>query len=140
MAKRKKGPMNVMKEKDMRARKYLLEEWGYACIICGERFANLACVTKEHVVPRSVCVNEPSKKPEYKNLAPSHHVCNKLRQTDSLLVAAQRVEFIRQNMKPEAFWKWLNTPVPHRTVPKAALMPIHVPECLGLPEHLPGMR
>lgn len=139
--KKKKSPPEVMKPKDVRARRYLLEEWDYTCIVCGERFENLACVTKEHVVPKSMGGGKrDALEPSFKNLAPSHHVCNKLRQTDSILVASKRVEFIRSTMSPEAFVRWLNTPVPNRVVPPEATRPIHGPASLELPEHLPGMR
>ncbi len=139
MAKKKKlGPMGVMNSWDIAYRKRLLKRWGNACIVCGREFMNLACVTKEHVIPKSA----PSELKLDENIAPSHHRCNQLRRTDSLLKTARQIDAIEMTMSPNEFVAWLNEAVPHRLVPFEAVLPLKYlhRNCFELPEILPGMR
>lgn len=138
MGKKKKSqsPMMVMGHSDVTYRRRLLERWGFICVICGHEFTNLACVTKEHVIPKSA----PAHLKPQENLAPSHHQCNKLRETGSILAAAAKVEEMRLKMTPQKFLVWLNKPVPHRVVPPEAMSPLRQRQFMELPEYLPGMR
>ena len=135
--KKHKGPRQkmVMKDDDVAYRRRLLERWGFACIVCGREFADLACVTKEHVVPKS----SPACMKLAENLAPSHHRCNKLRSTNSIIMTAKLIDEWEKKLGSR-FWSWLNKHVPNRIVPPVALLPVRVPQFLELPEHLPGMR
>jgi len=132
----------VMKEYDVQYRVRLLERWGYLCIVCGREFANLACVSKEHVIPKSKV------KLGYthgdNNKAPSHHRCNQLRRDRSFIVAAREVDHHERMMHPKQFLAWLNRAIPNRIVPPEALLPLpplrrRVPQFLELPEYLPGV-
>lgn len=137
MAKKKKAsPPMTMKADDIAVRKKLLERWGRMCIVCGREFANLACITKEHVTPKSMT----NDKKAAENLAPSHWRCNNLRGTMSVMQTARLIDHIETKMTPAKFFKWLNAQVPHRLVPPEALMPLRQRQFLELPEFLPGMR
>lgn len=125
----------LMKDADIALRRRLLERWGYVCVVCGREFSNLACVTKEHVVPKSA--PDRFKLPE--NLAPAHYSCNQLRKTNTLIRAAREIDRIEKKMCPEKFLAWLNKPVPNRTVPAHALCPLRQRRFMELPERLPGM-
>lgn len=125
---------NVMKDSDVRARHNLLSDWGFLCVICGRRFTNIACVTKEHIIPRS-----KAPKGLQGNIAPSHYQCNKLRETSSIILFAKIIDQIELNMNPKEFIAWLNKPVPSRIVPYEATTLLHKPACFELPETLPGM-
>lgn len=107
-----------MDEKDVRRRLQLLLDWGMICIVCGEPFANLACVTLEHTVPKSLGGKQGD------NLAPSHFNCNKHRSTKSLVEADLSIRFKRRQMGEAAFKVWISRPVPSRIVPPLALMNI----------------
>lgn len=98
----------------------LLRRWGYQRIVCGRPFASLACVTVEHVVPRSVAGN----KNKAHNLAPSHWRCNQLRGCLPLIVAAKAVDQMETKLGEKNFHAWLNAKVPNRDVPWFALIPI----------------
>lgn len=135
MAKKKvKHPPMVMKQDDVNYRRRLLGRWDYLCIVCGREFANIACVTKEHIIPRCAKDNTVTD-----NLAPSHHQCNKLRGSGSILHAAKLIEDKAASMRRDRFVRWLNAPVPNRVVPQDALKPLRAMRCLELPENLPGM-
>ena len=142
----------VMKQHDIETRWRLLEKWGHRCIVCGHEFMNLACVSKEHVIPRSKVhqafniPKSPTKRwPESvhralaDNKAPSHYQCNKLRRDRSLIEAYREVEQMKQKMKPRAFLEWLNRLIPNRVVPPWALTSMRPQGCLELPDSLPGM-
>ena len=135
--KRKVAPVQMtMRESDIDYRRRLLVRWDYLCVICGREFANIACVTKEHIVPKS-----ETKHPKGdENLAPSHHQCNTIRQTASIIETAKMIDAIERAMKPWAFHAWLNKPVPNRIVPARALRPPRVQRFMELPDTLPGMR
>lgn len=124
-----------MSEASLRRRRRVLDAWGYLCVVCGRRFANLACVTFEHVVPQSF-----SKKKKRlmgrENIAPSHHRCNKLRGSGSIMAAARAVDDREKRMHCDSFVAWLNIAVPDRTASADALRPLHQPPCLEPPERL----
>lgn len=89
----------------------LLRRWGYLCVICGRPFTNLACVTVEHVTPRSI--NGNRRKAD--NLAPSHWRCNMLRRVGSIIQAANKIDQIEhQRADADSFLGWLNKPVPRK--------------------------
>jgi len=148
----KKNPMQmVMKQHDIDYRVRMLERWGHQCIVCGLEFANLACVSKEHVIPKSKLhqiLGFPKNSPllhqaiqELRdNKAPSHYQCNQLRGTRSLIEACREVERMKTKMSPQTFVDWLNKKIPNRKVPPAALEPLRKRGCLELPEYLPGMQ
>lgn len=137
MAKKSKSPLMVMKDEDVAYRRRLLARWDFLCVVCGRGFMNIACVTKEHVIPRSVHGSRHPKVEE--NIAPSHHQCNKMRGVGSIIETAKLIDEKSKKMRPKEFTRWLNVPVPHRIVPKSATLPIQVPACLELPDWLPGM-
>ena len=126
-----------MSEAGLRRRRRLLDAWGYLCVICGRRFTNLACVTFEHVVPQSFSARKKQMMAR-ENVAPSHHRCNRLRGTGSIIAAARAISRKATGMRSDAFVRWLNAPVPGRAVPDEALRPLHQPACLEPPEHLPS--
>jgi len=110
-----------MSKKNFRRRFALLRKWGYACVICGRPFANLACVSIEHVIPQSL--NKDKLLSE--NCAPSHWRCNHVRGTASLLEAVKIIEKKEKTIGNEKkFVAWLNTRVPRRNVPDFALIPV----------------
>lgn len=138
MAKKKsKSPMMVMKDEDVAYRWRLLVRWDFLCVVCGRGFTNIACVTKEHVIPRSIHSSKHMKVEE--NIAPSHHQCNKMRGVGSIIETAKLMEQKSKTMRHREFIRWLNVPVPHRIVPESAKRPLRQPQCLELPEWLPGM-
>lgn len=118
----------------------MLERWDFTCIVCGHGFANLACVSKEHVIPKSKAFHALAIGIyNGENKAPSHYNCNKLRGTRSFIVAAREIEELERQLSPSHFFEWLNKRIPNRTVPMEALASLRVPQHLELPEHLPGM-
>jgi hypothetical protein len=140
MAKKKsKSPLMVMKHEDVEYRRRLLVRWDFLCVVCGRGFTNLACVTKEHVIPRSETARISKFMKIEENIAPSHHSCNKLRGVGSLIETAKLVDQKCKTMRYREFIKWLNAPVPHRIVPDSAKRPVREPACLELPEWVPGM-
>lgn len=115
---------------------------GPICIVCGRVFANLACITKEHVVPKSMTRESKAAQANYipdENVAPSHYQCNNLRGTMSFMQAARLVDHIETKMSPGKFHVWLNKQVPNRIVPAVALQPLRQRQFMELPEFLPGM-
>jgi len=129
----------VMKDEDVAYRRRLLARWDFLCVVCGRGFTNIACVTKEHVIPRSETQKFSKHTNLVENIAPSHHQCNKQRGVGSIIETAKFIDHKSKTMRPREFLRWLNAVVPHRIVPAAALTPIQVPACLDLPEWLPGM-
>lgn len=118
----RKDKLCTMKDHDVRRRLVLLEKWGHQCVVCGRGFANLACVTIEHINPRARGGADADV-----NRGPSHYVCNRLKRTRSLLWAARQVQLVLKNIErmgndPSV---WLNTIVPGRTPhPHALLTPL----------------
>lgn len=104
----------------------LVKQWDKTCTICGEPFANLACVTYDHIRPVSLGGTG-----ELSNFSPVHEVCNKLRGNRSLLRAVkivnQKLDKKRTQLTAQAFTEWLNAPVGDREVPWYAKLPIEVP-------------
>lgn len=133
---KKQGPKMVMKADDVAYRQRLLDRWDHACVICGYGFTNVACVTKEHIVPKSA---PEEAKVLTDNIGPSHYQCNNTRGTRSLIKVAAYIEKKRTQMGSRLFFRWLNTKVPHRIVPEEALAPTRGQRFLDLPDHLPGM-
>jgi hypothetical protein len=89
-----------------RRRKWkLLINWDFACVICGDEFAGMSCVSREHLVPRAMGGKASN------NLAPSHTRCNSYRGSRSLMEAAKMIDAKRLAMTPEGFFAWVNTPV-----------------------------
>lgn len=116
MAKRPQGvAMSVQSFKD---KLKLLRKWGYLCIVCGRPFANVACVTVEHIQPLS-----GGGRNNKANTAPSHHSCNKTKGKLPLMTAAQIIDSLEKRYGVN-FPQWLNQRVPNRPVPDYALLPI----------------
>lgn len=108
-----------MTHKSARRSVKMLRNWGYLCAVCGHPFANLACVTVEHLVPRSMTneVETIQKPRKSDNLAPSHFRCNMLRRVSSIIAAANKINQIeRQRNNRESFLSWLNRPVPRKGI------------------------
>ena len=97
----------------------LVKKWGYLCIVCGRPFANLACVTNEHIIPKSIIGN----KNKHSNMAPSHWRCNASKGDQSLVDAAKLIDK-KEKQLGKNFKKWLNARVPNRHVPWYALITI----------------
>ena len=108
--------MEVMDEKDVRRRLQLILDWGNCCVVCGEPFANLACVTLEHTIPKSMGGKQGD------NLAPSHFNCNKHRGNKSLIESDISLRFKRRLMGEASFKTWISRPVPSRIVPPLAML------------------
>jgi len=106
----------VMKDHDARRKLSIAERYNYTCIVCGRPFDNVACITIEHIVPKSMGGKGGD------NLAASHYNCNRLRGTMSLLDAAMTVEKKLRRLGTMAH-DWLNKQPPNRDVPAAALLP-----------------
>lgn len=103
-----------MKDHDARFKLNLAAEHDFACIVCGYYLAHAACITVEHVVPRSKGGSGRA------NKAPSHFNCNKLKGVLSLAEAKLLVREKLVSLGPD--WRrWLNKPVPNRIVPAEAL-------------------
>lgn len=96
----------------------LVARWDHMCIICGRSFQNIACVSREHIIPKSF----GGKGSE--NIAPSHWSCNSFRGTMSLLDAQRAVERQLRRLGPHNAQEWLSRPVPGRMVFEWARMPI----------------
>ena len=111
--------MSAMTKTSFRRNMKLIRQWGYQCIVCGRPFAHVACVTVEHIIPRSIYG-----KNNKTNVAPSHWRCNQLKGNMPLLVAAKAVESMEHRLGPHQFEAWLNAKVPSREVPWYALIPI----------------
>lgn len=104
----------------------LVKQWDKACVICGEPFTTLACVTYDHIHPVSLGGSN-----KLVNFSPVHEVCNRLRGNLSLIravkVVNQRIAKKKQRMPAWAFVRWLNQVSPNREVPWYARIPIEVP-------------
>jgi hypothetical protein len=130
----------------LRAFRRLVERWGNQCIVCGHSFKNLACVTREHLVPQSMGGSRRA----VDNVGPSHYHCNQHRGTLSLVDANRMLLGRRRSMGDRSFFEWLNAPVPGRSVPKEAKETLLFGPCMlsgerlsgfmELAEWLPGMR
>jgi len=112
----------------------LVWEWDGICIVCGHEFANIACVTTDHIIPKS----RGGKNGNY-NKAPAHYRCNQLKGAESLIVASKLIVVKRESMRPDEFVAWLNKPVPHRHVPHHATIALRKRRCLELPDRVAGM-
>ena len=123
----------VMRKYDVGRRQRLLRAWDYTCIVCGHGFDDIASVTIEHLVPRSMGGGAGD------NLAPSHHNCNKLRSSMSLCKAARLLARKRKRMGDALFFLWINVKVPHRVIPHGVWVPVRPLACLEPPEFLPGV-
>ena len=84
----------------------LIDMWGGVCVICGEAFASIDCVSCEHLIPKSMGGGRQG------NLAPSHYKCNMLRSSNSIIDAAMLVDRRRKRMSREQFLQWVNSPLP----------------------------
>lgn len=80
----------------------LVAVWRFTCVICGHGFKSVACVTEDHIVPRS-----RGGKTNFMNVAPVHYGCNELKADDSLLVAVRRVEKLEKRIGAKQFQQWL---------------------------------
>lgn len=100
----------------------LLKRWDYLCVVCGRPFANLACVTLEHLTPRSL----GGKGTE--NFAPSHYRCNNRRGSRPLIRAADSLERefnrILQRQGEQRALQWLNKPNPRSPYSKDPIVPL----------------
>lgn len=114
MGRPQRGVM-IMKKGDADKRLKLLRRWDHACVVCGRRFASISCVTFEHLVPRSLGGTG-----RVDNIGPSHHVCNSLRGTRSLVAACAVMERSLYTLAlmggTLAVTMFLSTPVPGRRV------------------------
>lgn len=116
----------------------LLKQWDYLCVVCGRPFANLACVTVEHLTPRSLggkgsvrqAIDEGK---THSNLGPSHYRCNNRRGSRSLIRAADSIEreftHLARRVGETSALQWLNKVSPcspysrDPIVPQTARMP-----------------
>lgn len=110
--------ITFMDERELKRRLRLLMDWNFTCIVCGEQFDNMTCVTLEHNIPKSMGGNQGE------NIAPSHYNCNKWRGTKSLIEADMTLKFKRRHMGEASFRVWLSRPVPDRLVTPLALYDI----------------
>ena len=98
----------------------MLLEWNFTCVICGTEFTTLACITDEHLIPRSFIKNfnkQHLRRPSFKkNIAPTHHRCNSERGSRSLIEATKLIDAKRETMNPKDFIAWLNRRIPGRKI------------------------
>ena len=118
----------VMKDHDARDRMKLLRLWDFTCVLCGHGFRDIASVSCEHIVPKSM--GGPKNKGNRKhramgNLGPSHWRCNNFRGCMGMLETARLLDVVRREVGDEAFETWINQDVPHRVVPDC-FMALHV--------------
>jgi 5-methylcytosine-specific restriction endonuclease McrA len=85
----------------------LSNRWGNVCVLCGESFANINSITREHIIPQSKGGTSSSS-----NIAPSHFMCNQVRGTLPLIKAVKLIEQRKLSMKD--FRSWANMGVPNR--------------------------
>lgn len=90
-----------------RRKKRILDDWNHRCVICGEGFVCRACMTREHLIPRSIA------KGLQDNLAPSHYNCNKFRKTMPIIDAILLIEEKRKKMGEKQFKSWISKKVPN---------------------------
>lgn len=109
---------NRLSESEARRYIALARRWDCICIVCGRPLQHLACVTKEHIIPKSLGGKDGE------NIAPSHWNCNSFRGTMSLLDAQRAVERQLRRLGPCDAQEWLSRNVPGRNVPEWALLPI----------------
>lgn len=110
--------MSAMTWSSFKRNMKLVRQWGYQCIVCGRPFDHVACVTVEHIIPRSLKGNNKT------NTAPSHWRCNQLKGNMPLMVAARAVDDMERRLGPKQFQTWISARVPGREVPWYALIPI----------------
>jgi len=103
-----------MTYKSFREKLKLSRRYDHQCIICGRSFANLACVTVEHIEPWAM---KTFKRKARVNWAPSHWQCNMLRGTQSLIVASKLIDRKESKLSSHDFHAWLNAKVPGRITP-----------------------
>jgi hypothetical protein len=136
-----------MKQKDIRQYVRLAARWDFICIVCGNGFETVACMTREHIIPRSRGGKKRYKQAD--NIAPAHFRCNQLKGNHGLLESQLVLERKMVTMPAHAFKAWLNARVPDRVVPEDAMVPpqFHLAAgqrrqraCIQLPKHLSGMR
>lgn len=144
MAKKQKNPPQIVVMDDERAKciRKIASRWDFICVICGHEFVNVACITKEHIVPKSMLnafsmMNSFKQSKENSNYAPTHYRCNQLRGVKSIFDTGKFIEQKRLMMRHDEFVAWLNVPVPNRIVPDSAHLPLRVPKCLMPPDTLP---
>jgi hypothetical protein len=129
-------------------RRRMLERWGFKCVVCGLEFAHLACVTKEHLVPKLGRRDRRgrAKRPVHihidgdSSIAPSHWRCNMVRSTQSIISTAKLIEKKQKTMAEVDFRKWLNTPPPGARYPDIAFIPLRLQASFELPLQLPGIQ
>jgi hypothetical protein len=98
----------------------LARVWNFTCMLCGHRFETLACISKEHLIPRSMGGTNGKQ-----NIAPTHWMCNRFRGTLSLVVAAEALELRLSKFQTNKHKiRWLNRKIPDRLAPEYALAPI----------------
>jgi len=114
-------PVTVMSKAGLKRNFKLLRKWEYRCIVCGHTFANMACVTVEHIIP--VSLGRFGRR-EAQNLAPSHWNCNAIKANRSLRDAAAYVKQLENRLGSEQFFAWISKKVPGRAVPWYGLIPV----------------
>jgi len=102
--------------KHMVKRLRLVKKLENTCIICGCSFTSLECVTFDHLVPKSMGGGKDAD-----NLLAVHFRCNQNRGDSSIVAASKRMKAIEQEMGPERFMAWVNSPVPLRNFPVCEL-------------------
>ncbi len=111
--------MNVLSRKSALFYVKLAKRWGLSCVVCGHQLENIACITKEHVVPHSM-----GGKKGVGNIAPSHYSCNQARNTMSLIEANKLINQKLSAMDKKDRHGWLTKKVPGRETPSWALLPV----------------
>lgn len=86
-----------------------------SCIICGQGFETLSCVTFEHITPVAMGGSMA-----WRNIAPSHYTCNTRRGTRSIIEAARKSEVFRARLGEKAFNAWCSKPIPNCDMPAIA--------------------
>ena len=130
-----KQPLMTLSVDEFKRKVKFVWEWDGICIVCGHEFANVACVTTDHIVPSS----KGGTNAKY-NKAPLHYRCNQLKGDSSLFVASRRAIEKEASMSREEFVIWVNKYVPHRRVPREAVEPLRRCGSFELPERVVGYK
>lgn len=96
--------MHVLKAKKVRELFEFTQKWDGLCYLCGHPFANMACVTKDHIQPQSLYVHSVDIR---KRVAPAHYSCNQFRKVESLLKATKKLQ-IKETKMGVNFIQWIN--------------------------------
>lgn len=119
--------MNYMTQDDFHRLLKLIVKWDNLCIICGTPFGNIACVTVEHIIPKSKGGKGRRDRISNENLAPAHYQCNHFKEDNGFLETVKLIEQMRVSFGEKKFKQWVSKKVPGRQPIPEALLPLTTP-------------